>query len=430
MFSKAFTVAAAAMALLPSASAIYDPLKKTNLVMYWGQGPDQLPLKAFCTNTPADIIVIGFINTFPSAANGYVGANFGNGCWGPEYNYAAPGYNGAKPVPANNLLPSRCPVVQEGIPICQKAGKKILLSLGGDPGTKSYRGQLKSAADGTYFADFLWKAYGPKDPSYTGVRPLDRGINNNDASIAIDIDGFDFDIEASVASTDANNGETAGYIAMITRLRTLMNAQTAKTGKKYILSGAPQCPLINGVETNMDAMIQKAGFDIVFIQFYNNGYCTARSRVNKNPKDNFNYAAWLAYLNKSGSKSFGARIYIGLLGGPSGSSSNPGDFLNVAEVQNLIATYGKNPQIGGVMLWDGTAASKYRGADLSPSTQRYWDVVKTAMLKNFPGQTKRDLEIDGAVADVEVLDKREDVHVEHVQQARRHAHMARHQHHA
>lgn len=130
----------------------------------------------------------------------------------------------------------------------------------------------------------------------------------------------------------------------------------------------------------MDAMIQKAKFDMLFIQFYNGGYCTARARVNKTPKDNFNYAAWLAYINKSGSKSYGARIYIGLLGGPTGSANHKEDFLNVAEVKNLISVYGRNAQIGGVMLWDGTAAEKYRGSDLVGSTQRYWDVVKTAML--------------------------------------------------
>ena len=224
MWSKALTVATTALSLVTSVVADYDVKLKSNLVMYWvlqkisfhcctvlicvqGQGPNQLPLRAFCEKTVADVIVIGFINTFPSAANGYVGANYGNGCWGAEYNYVAPGYNGTKPVAGQNLLPSRCPVVQEGIPVCQKLGKKIILSIGGDPSTKSYKGQLKSAADGTYFADFLWKAYGPKDPSYTGVRPLDRGVNNDDPSITIDIDGFDFDIETSVASTDANNGK-------------------------------------------------------------------------------------------------------------------------------------------------------------------------------------------------------------------------------
>jgi chitinase len=195
----------------------------TSLTFSQGQGVGQLPLKAYCQNTIADVIVVGFINTFPPAANGYVGNNYGNACWdGKIYNYTAPGYNGAKPVPSQNLLISRCPAVQEGIPICQKLGKKIILSIGGDYGKKSYKGQLKSAADGVYFANFLWQAYGPKDPTYNGVRPLDRGVNNNDASITIDADGFDFDIEESIAPSDPNNGKSGArtlsqHVLMVSR---------------------------------------------------------------------------------------------------------------------------------------------------------------------------------------------------------------------
>lgn len=119
----------------------------------------------------------------------------------------APGYNGAKPVSGQNLLPSRCPNVQEGIAVCQARGIKVLLSIGGDPSKKSYKGQLKNAADGTYFANFLWNAYGPKAAGYAGLRPLDRGASNTTSDV-IDIDGFDFDIEESIASTDANNGRS------------------------------------------------------------------------------------------------------------------------------------------------------------------------------------------------------------------------------
>jgi chitinase len=170
----------------------------------------------FCKNTPADIIPIGFINVFPPAANGYVGANYGNACYGEGYYYKGPGYGGKKPVPAQDLLPNYCQRVQDGIPKCQKLyGKKILLSIGGAAPTwnpitqkndKTYKGQLKSAADGEYFATFLWKAYGPYDPAYKGIRPLDRGADNKTESIRIDIDGFDFDIEDTLAGTDALNG--------------------------------------------------------------------------------------------------------------------------------------------------------------------------------------------------------------------------------
>jgi chitinase len=168
---------------------------------------------------------------------------------------------------------------------------------------------------------------------------------------------------------------------MINRLKVLAAAQTAKTGKKYIFSASPQCTL-NPKEANLDAMIWQAGFDMVFVQFYNQGpaSCTARSRAGK--VGAFNWNAWRAYLNQNGNKSNGAKIYIGLLGGPSGSASYPGDFLNVAEVNNLISTYGRNEQLGGFMLWDATAAFNYRGSDL-PKGQYYWNVVKNAMLVSY-----------------------------------------------
>jgi chitinase len=87
-------------------------------------------------------------------------------------------------------LLTQCPTLQEDIPYCQAKGKKIILSLGG--ATQGY--QLTGAAAGAAFGDFLWSAYGPKDPSYKGVRPLDRGYSNTTTD-TIDIDGFDFDIE-------------------------------------------------------------------------------------------------------------------------------------------------------------------------------------------------------------------------------------------
>lgn len=80
---------------------------------------------------------------------------------------------------------------------------------------KTYVNQLKSATDGEFMANFLWKAYGPYDPAYTGVRPLDRGSNNVTANLRIDIDGFDFDIEGSAAGTNRLNGKDYLFKAVV-----------------------------------------------------------------------------------------------------------------------------------------------------------------------------------------------------------------------
>ena len=166
----------------------------------------------YCKLPEVDIINIGFVNTFPPAANGYVEQNFGNKCWAGT-NYKAPGYNG-KYTPGNDLLYSQCPTVQRDVPACQKLGKKIILSIGGAVNTynpktgkndKTYVNQLKTAADGTFFANFLWNAYGPYNAAYKGVRPLDRGLSNTTTD-RVDIDGYDFDIEGSVAGTNKANG--------------------------------------------------------------------------------------------------------------------------------------------------------------------------------------------------------------------------------
>lgn len=138
------------------------------------------------------------MNTFPAQSNGLPGENFGNGCWGVPY-YDGPGYDG-KDDDTQDRLPTRCPNVQEGIPICQRLGKKIILSLGGAwvQGGIYPAYSLTGKADGEAFAEFLWGAYGPYNKTWEdagGIRPLDRGLYNTDTTQRIDVDGFDFDIE-------------------------------------------------------------------------------------------------------------------------------------------------------------------------------------------------------------------------------------------
>lgn len=125
------------------------------------------------------------MNVFPAQGNGYPAVDFGNACSADPV-YVGPGTDHTK-----DKLYQRCRSVQRDIPYCQANGKKIVLSLGG--GTNTY--QLTGEIEGTDFANFLWQAYGPYKSSYTGIRPLDRGYDNDNAYEHIDIDGFDFDIE-------------------------------------------------------------------------------------------------------------------------------------------------------------------------------------------------------------------------------------------
>lgn len=84
-------------------------------------------------------------------------------------------------------LLSSCHKIIEDIPICKAAGKTIMLSLGGQAvdGSKTY--SVKTRQSAVYFADFLWRAFGPVSPEWDGPRPFGDNV----------IDGFDFDIEAN-----------------------------------------------------------------------------------------------------------------------------------------------------------------------------------------------------------------------------------------
>jgi chitinase len=137
-------------------------------------------LSTFCAETSLDIINIGFVNWFPDVgATGWPETNFGNQCDGTVYTH-----NGEP----TGLL-QNCHQIVEDIPLCQEAGKKIFLSLGG---AAPAAGQvIASQESAVAFAEWLWGAFGPVDSAYATIdvpRPFDSVV----------VDGFDFDIEWGV----------------------------------------------------------------------------------------------------------------------------------------------------------------------------------------------------------------------------------------
>jgi chitinase len=150
--------------------------------------------------------------------------------------------------------------------------------------------------------------------------------------------------------------------------------------KDYIITGAPQCPR---PDDNMSNMINKAKFDIIWPQFYNNGPagCTARDWVNG--EAGFNFADWASDLLAGESKD--AKLYLGLLGGASGSAGSPGDYLTPTEAKSLIAAFESSTAFGGVMLWDAVSSFdstnsltsyKFTNGTSVPSGAAYYDVIK------------------------------------------------------
>lgn len=76
-----------------------------------------------------------------------------------------------------------CHQLAEDVPVCQAAGKKVFLSLGGDANQK-----IESEASAVKFADLLWSSFGPRSGGLSllgSPRPFGDAV----------VDGFGFDIE-------------------------------------------------------------------------------------------------------------------------------------------------------------------------------------------------------------------------------------------
>lgn len=232
---------------------------------------------------------------------------------------------------ASRLL-SDCTKLSEDIVYCQKLGRKVLLSIGGIWGPDAeHNYDVTTSANGEYFADFLWNAFGPFEPSWTGPRPFDT-VDNGAYTV---LDGFDFDLEVQFAAT-------AGYIALLNRLRVYISAYNAIVkDHPVIITGAPLCPLADGWSQVKD-LITSSVFDKLWIQFYGNDLCPAGSA-------GFNYDAWESFVANSTSK--GALLYVGLP-----AVMDVTGYLNAEQAIALADNLKNRASFGGVMVHDAAIA--------------------------------------------------------------------------
>nr|Q1EAR5.2 RecName: Full=Endochitinase 2; Flags: Precursor [Coccidioides immitis RS] len=323
-------------------SLALNPYAKSNLAVYWGQGAGQNRLSYFCEKTSFDIIVVGFINVFPDQGPaGWPGSNFGNQC-ADSYYYTK---NGTK-----TKLLDGCYQIKEDLPKCKALGKTILLSLGGGAVHDFY--EVKSEESALNFADFLWGAFGPLTPDWTGPRPF------GEASV----DGFDFDIE---------KGSNFGYSIMVRRLRELFLQDPLN---RYYISAAPQCIM---PDKYLSHAISNSAFDFIFIQFYNNPSCSAKRWVT-NPKSvTYTVDDWVKYIRKSGNPL--AKLFIGLPASKSAAAKE--DYLTPGEATKIVSTYmAKYPStFGGMMVWEATASENNKLGGLP-----YADIMKEVLLRCDP----------------------------------------------
>lgn len=325
---KPMAIMAAAAALFPSALATFDPSANTNMAVYWGQGPNQQPLKFFCDDDNIDIIQIGFVNVFPDQSGGYPGTDFGNQCGSGTYE----NINGS-----SSLLLKDCPGIGPDITYCQSIGKKILLSIGGATPNNSH---LESDVTAAAFATFLWEAFGPEDVSKTTPRPFGNAC----------VDGFDFDIENVLAPGENAGDLDRGYGTMVNTLRTLYDTDKSKT---YYVSAAPQCIV---PDTHLADAIETSPFDFLFIQFYNTPQCSARAYFDHSyggTNTNISFTSWVDFVQDY-SYNPKTKVYLGLPAAPNAAYDTE-MYLQPSEANEIIkALQCEYKQFGGVMIYEAT----------------------------------------------------------------------------
>ncbi|EGS22814.1 uncharacterized protein CTHT_0012900 [Thermochaetoides thermophila DSM 1495] len=351
MFTR--SVAVAALAALPA-------LATPAVNVYWGQAGN-VRLRDFCDQDGFDYVTIGFVNQSPEndpSGLGYPGTNFGSHCISAYYK---------NDKGDNSPLLKECGLISADIRHCQKKGKKVLLSIGGVYSSPGADYSISNAQAGQEFADFVWNAFGPYNPQWTLAgkpRPFDDYYEGADEGEEYFVfDGFDFDIEHKFA-------DPSGYIAMVQRLREL--AASDSSGKKYLITAAPECPL-NDEWAKMKPIIASCEFDALFVQFYNNPQCHG---------NNINFDAWASWLETTKSKN--AKIFIGLPGSATAASG----YLDPEDAVTQINKYKNKEAFGGVMVWDayygsevkyGKTFYKYiRDSLIPPATTTTSSVLPTA----------------------------------------------------
>ncbi|KAK5109341.1 hypothetical protein LTR62_007110 [Meristemomyces frigidus] len=304
------------------------PGAQDNVAVYYGQSPDTKSggLSTLCASPNVDIVILAFVNKF-FHAGGYPAVNFGPACGPP---------NAAQEVKAPGL--QNCPQLATEIKSCQKAGKPVLVSLGGWGASTSF----SSDAQATAFAATLWNLFGAGHQT-PHLRPFGTDVK---------IDGFDIDNE---------NHSTDYYDTFATALR----AQFAKDkSKKYYLSAAPQCP-IPDASIPIGLMAQA---DFVWVQFYNNPSCNLNSTGFAS-----SFEQWSKLLNdSSGEKQ--PRLYVG-----SGAFEAAGSgYVPGSELRGTVGRTDSHVvgSMGGIMLWDGSAALK----NVDVHGRNYLEYAKAAVL--------------------------------------------------
>ena len=180
------------------------------MAVYWGQGAKDstVGLAKVCADPDFDIVNLAFLLDW-KAAGGYPKIDFGSGCGGSTASQQTSG--------AAGLL--QCPQMATSIQACQKSGKKVLLSIGGQAGTAQI--DFASQSDAIAAADQVWNLFGKGTGLDKGLRPFGDVV----------LDGFD--IGKPIPDRLFQSSETDSLLPQTTRTKSRNTTLTSS------LSSAP-----------------------------------------------------------------------------------------------------------------------------------------------------------------------------------------------
>ena len=263
---------------------------------------------------------MSFLNVF-KGAGGYPGMNLGT------YTHTFAQTPAQAAAGATDLWDAKD--VAADIKICQAAGKKVFLSLGG--AVAHAEENFATEAEGAAFATMVWNLF---LGGSSALRPFGSVV----------LDGIDINNES---------WNIVGYASLISGLRSQMdgNAGSAPSGK-YWLSGAawPCDKITNSPNIPYNSF---STFDYITVQFYNSGTAATCNHVSP-PTSGSGFSA--AVKQWSAAMPGNTMLLVGALA----VSQDQFGFL---ATDDLVIEVGQTRKlglknVGGYSLWDATYAQQ------------------------------------------------------------------------
>ncbi|ROV90387.1 hypothetical protein VPNG_10013 [Cytospora leucostoma] len=286
-----------------------------SVATFWGQSTENL--SDVCANDNFDIVIMAFITSLnPPKLN--LGKDTGSASSAQSAKSGWGLFDGTKAGSSGKSLADQ-------ISGCQKAGKKVMISFGGDE--RYSNAKFSSSDEAKTAADYLWNLFlGGKESQ--DLRPFGSSVV---------LDGVDLDNET---------GDGSHYLDLVTELRSKMSSDSSKS---YYISADPVCSEYTSSDASIpDEVLPK--LDFVNVQFYNN------------QQQGIGGSAFQTTLQgwekKLTSASPSPKLFLGIPGGTGAASTN---VQSATEIKSTIQSVKSSTDFGGVMIWDAGYAMANTG---------------------------------------------------------------------